>query len=204
MGTIYLIRHGETAGNVNPTFRGKWDLPLNDHGLKQAEELAELLGRNPIRKIFTSPLQRAVQTAAPLARKRAIDSVPDPGFDDVDVGKWQGMEVAEVEKKFPGLFPIWRNSPEIFKFPGGGSLEELKQTAFQRLVEVARTHAAEQIAVVTHQVVNRVLLLTALGIGLEHYWKLGQETATVNVLEFVDDHFVLQAMNLGYVNHFTH
>jgi broad specificity phosphatase PhoE len=198
MGLIYLIRHGETEGNARHIFRGKMDLPLNENGHQEARHNAELLTNSKISKIYTSPLTRARETAQPIADLLRVSSVPDEGFNDIDVGLWQGLEISEAEKKHAGLFMIWRNSPELFKFPQGESLEELKLKSYARLLEVAKQHENESIAVVTHQIVNRILLLTALGQDLSHYWQISQNTAAINVLEYNNGRFIIHAMNIGY------
>lgn len=199
MGRIYLIRHGETDGNARAVFRGKLDLPLNGRGRAEAARIADLLVNAGITRIYASPLTRARQTAEPLAARLHLPVEADPGFDDIDVGQWQGMEVAEVERRHPNLFQIWRNNPAIFRFPHGDSLAGMQERAFTRLLQAARDHIDATVAVVTHQVVCRALLLAALGLPLDAYWRLHQTTGAVNALEWTNDEFHLVAFNATFL-----
>lgn len=196
MGRIYLIRHGETDGNVKAVFRGKMDLPLNARGRAEGARIADLLLPCGITRILSSPLSRAKETAAPLAARLHLAVESDPGFDDIDVGQWQGMEVSEVEKRHPNLFQIWRNSPAIFRFPHGDSLAALQERAHKRLLEVARDTGEGATAVFTHQIVTRVLTLAAMDLPLSAYWRLHQTTGAVNALEWTNDEFRLLGFNL--------
>ena len=198
MGFIYLLRHGETDGNRQKIFRGHLDLSLNEHGKKQAENLVIKLRDKGIKKIFSSPLKRAVETITPLSRELGIEIIKTPAFDDINVGKWQGLSIEEVEQNFPNLFSIWKNSPDIFKFPHGESLQSLRERSYNYLVNIA-TENDDPILVVTHQVVTRVLLLTLLEQSLKKYWSLNQVTACINVLEFTNGNFIIHSINSGYL-----
>lgn len=198
MGRIFLVRHGETEGNVKQFFRGKLDLPLDARGREEALAVADRLVGAGVTRILSSPLARALDTARPLAARLGLTVEPDPAFDDVDVGQWQGMAVAEVEHRHPNLFQIWRNNPGIFRFPHGESLAAVQKRAFERFVGVAREHAGATVAVFTHQVLTRTITLEALGLPLDAYWKLHQTTGAVNAFEWTGDGFRLLAFNLGY------
>lgn len=194
MTTIYLVRHGSTAWNENPRFRGLADLALSDKGNQQAAALARMLRNKPLSAVYSSPLRRAVQTADVLASVHGLRVQLRDGFKSVDYGQWEGKTEQEVQGSDPELYAQFLNAIEAVRFPGGESMEEMRTRAFCALQEIAGSHAGQQVAVVTHQVVTRVLICAVLGIDSHAYWKLGQDPACLNILEF-DGGFRLKLMN---------
>ena len=99
----------------------------------------------------------------------------------------QGLSLDEVSQRFPDLYQVWREAPHTVNFPGGESLEIVRSRVVAGLDEVIGRHAGQSVALVGHAVVNRVLLCAVLGLGNEHFWRLRQETCTVNVFEAEED-----------------
>ncbi|MGQ9569112.1 MAG: histidine phosphatase family protein [Anaerolineae bacterium] len=192
---VILIRHGQTDWNVEPRFRGLADIPLNEAGVAQAEALARRLASEPIAAIYTSPLRRALHTAEIIARPHGLPVEKVPAFTSADYGEWEGMLVSEVARQHPDLFDLWRRHPEQLRFPGGESLDQVRDRAFRALMEILPRHPDQRIVVVTHQVVTRPLLCAALGLSTAHYWRLGQATACLNRLAYVDGVFHLLTLN---------
>ena len=111
-GLIYLARHGETPLNAAGLLRGRLDPPLTAKGQTQAEALADALQGEDIHLIITSPLQRAVATARPLAERIGVTVEIDQRFNDRDYGVWAGISRDEVEARWgsvdnaPGVEPV--------------------------------------------------------------------------------------------------
>src|SRR5512143_890340 len=104
MPIILLIRHGENEYSSTGKFAGR--LPgvhLNERGLKQAEELGQALAEIPLKAVYSSPLERAMETAAPIAKARKLEIIQDAGLLESDIGKWQGSSVRRV-----ALSKYWR------------------------------------------------------------------------------------------------
>src|SRR5512137_442686 len=145
MKTVYLIRHGETQANRDGVFRGRGEVPLSPAGLKQAEELRAYFASLPVQRVFSSPLQRAAQTAAACFPGRAVEL--QELLNNLDLGAWSGRRKKEIAREEPGLWRRWLEEPERMSFPGGESLAAMKARArhFNRLLAEA---AEERIAVV--------------------------------------------------------
>jgi len=192
---IVLIRHGQTAWNKEEIFRGQADVPLDEVGLRQAQALADALRAEPISGIYTSPLSRAVQTAAAVAESRGLVPVPVHGFTDIDFGAWEGLAHDAVRERFPELYATWQAQPEDVTFPGGENLDAVCQRAGAALAELVQQGAGQTIALVAHRVVNKVLICHILGLPNSHFWQIRQDTAAINRFSVTSSSYIVDCLN---------
>jgi broad specificity phosphatase PhoE len=183
LGQIYLVRHGETAWNKARIFRGRRDIPLDEQGRREAACAAQALRDVPLRRIYTSPLSRARDTAEAIAADRRIEVVQDAVFTDMDYGEWTEYWDVEAREKFGEQYRLWQEAPHRVKFPGGESLDDVRRRAASRLLALAREHLRDTIALVTHRVVLKLLLLEAKGLDNSHFWAVRLDTGAISVLE---------------------
>ncbi len=195
MPILLLIRHGEN--DYTKTGRLAGCLPevhLNEHGQKQAVELAEALQNAPIKAIYTSPLERARETAAPLAEKLGLAPQIRAGLIEVNIGEWVGAELKSLMKQ-----PVWKivqHSPSRFRFPGGESFAECQGRLVSEIEAIAREHKPEEvIAVVSHSDPIKLALAYYLGMPLDYFQRLGCETASVNMLMLSETGAMLLKLN---------
>lgn len=198
MGLIYLIRHGQTLWNKEEVFRGQSDIPLNDFGRRQAEaiarELKERKLKNPL--FFSSPLKRARETAQIAGGFLPGLSVMDvEALIDINFGQWQGKSRKEVEKFYPELYRIWQENPAEVVFPGGEALREVAARAEKAFISIAREHPKNDLVIVTHRVINKVLLSLLLCADLDLFWKIRQDTACINILARERSFFSMLVIN---------
>ena len=137
---VIVIRHGRTEWNRVERFRGQADLDLDEVGLKQAEAAADAVAKWPVSAIYSSPLRRAMTTAHILARKLDLDAKPLPGIIDIDFGKWQGMSAEEAAADDADLFQKWLTSPHEVQFPGGESLDIVRNRLDAAVSEQQQRH----------------------------------------------------------------
>jgi probable phosphoglycerate mutase len=196
MTTMILVRHGQTAWNAVERFRGREDIPLNDVGLSQAERTAQRIGRqwHPA-AVYCSPLSRARATAEAVARRCRLSVMIQPGFIDIDYGRWQGMTPAEARLRYPRRARRWYRGARWIRPPAGESLSAVKRRCLKAVMEVAAKHPDQQVVIVGHTVVNRVILLGLLSVGLRHFWQLGQEPCAINVIELERGSFTVRSVN---------
>ena len=154
---IYLIRHGDIDTFSPSRFLGQTDLPLNETGIRQARALHDRLQHIKFSHVFTSPLQRAAQTAA-LVSGRAIESVNRIGaFKEINLGAWEGLTVEEVRSQFPGAYEQRGQDLECFRPQGGESFADLSARCYPALLTLVNEYSGP-LLVVAHAGVNRVLL----------------------------------------------
>jgi broad specificity phosphatase PhoE len=195
MTQVYLVRHGQTAWNAELIFRGRRDIELNEQGEREANAIAGALRDKNLDAIYTSPLTRAVETARPLAALLHCKITPVQGLTDINYGAWEGLAYQEIKITYPDLLATWEQEPELVRFPHGETLDEVRERSYGVLRELAQKHANESILIVSHRVVNKVLLCALLGLGTGHFWNIKQDTGCINVLEYSSQRFVLCLLN---------
>ena len=184
MTRIILVRHGQTAWNRRERFRGQADVPLDPTGLAQAEATARAIAaRWQPTAIYSSPLARAVHTAEAIAGRVGLAVRPHAGLLDINYGQWQGLTPREVRERWPEEFRSWWREPQRCRRPGGESLAEVQARGFAALKELAARHEGQTVVAVAHTVMNRLILLAAMGLGLDRFWRLRQDTCAINLIE---------------------
>lgn len=194
--TLILVRHGQTAWNVNERFRGREDVPLDEVGLNQAERTAQRIARqwSPV-AVYCSPLSRARVTAEAVARRCGLSAEIHPGLIDIDYGRWQGMTPAEARQRCPRSIRRWYRGSRWARPPRGESLSAVQRRCLKAVSEIASAHPGQAVVAVGHTVVNRLILLGALSVGLRHFWHLGQEPCAINLMEVKGRSFTLRSVN---------
>jgi broad specificity phosphatase PhoE len=160
---ILLARHGETDWNRESRFQGHADPPLNELGREQAAELATALAVEEIAAVYSSPLQRSLETAQAVAEPHRLSALPVDGLREVDVGSWQALTRDEVEQRFPEHFRRWLDYGR--GWDDGESYEEMGERALAALEALAARHEGERIVAVTHGGPIRAALARAEGIS---------------------------------------
>jgi broad specificity phosphatase PhoE len=201
MTRIVLIRHGRTAWNREARFRGQCDVPLEELGLKQAEVTGRYVAaRWPVAAVYASPLSRTTRTAEAIAAAQELDVQALEGLKDIDFGEFQGLLGSEAEQQYPELFRAWIEAPHTVHFPGGESLDVVRSRVTATLDRVVARHPEQTVALVSHTVVNRVLLCIVLGWGNDRFWRMHQETCAVNVFD-VEAHGTFTIVLLNDTGH---
>ncbi|MGQ9493731.1 MAG: histidine phosphatase family protein [Anaerolineae bacterium] len=196
MTHIILIRHGQTMWNKEERIRGQVDIPLDEVGLMQAEATAARIADEwkPV-TVYSSPLLRALQTAQAIARKFGLDVQPVSGMNDMHFGQWQGLLYDEIERRWPELAQAWLRTPHMVTFPGGENLTQVRERAMAALYQLIERHPGDEIVIVAHTVVNRVLLCAVLGLENSEYWRIGQDTCAINVIAWRRGKFYIHSLN---------
>ena len=194
MTEIILVRHGETEWNVSQTYRGRADVALDEVGVKQAELLGEYLSDWKLEAIYSSPLRRARDTANAIARHQNAKVQVASGLTDFDYGSWQGLPEAEVRKLYPDLHQEWRTNPHLVTMPGGESLGDVAERA-RGVVKEAVSRYQGSVALVSHRVVNKVLICSLLGLDNSRFWDIRQDVGGITVFDYSDGRFILTRHN---------
>lgn len=194
MTQIILARHGETEWNVGEIFRGRIDVELNENGIRQAELLAEYLSQLKLAAICSSPLKRALKTAETIAGYHKLGVEIASGLIDFNFGVWQGLSHQEVKGKYQELYAEWIHRPEKVKIPTGESLTEVRERALEVVNSIVTRYSGTAV-LVSHRVVNKVLICALLGLDNAHFWNIKQDTGGITTFAYEKDHFVLTEHN---------
>jgi alpha-ribazole phosphatase len=193
---LVLIRHAEPDESVRGRSYGSLDVPLSAAGRQQAEALVQALEDVEIDAIFTSPLRRAHETAAPLATARRLQPVAHEGLRELSFGELEGRTYADIERERPELYESWMTDPTGTRFPGGERFAELRERALAAAAEVRASHNTA--AVVAHGGVTRAILADALAMPDEAIFRLDQPYGAISVVDWIDGAAVVRAVNLGF------
>ena len=156
--TIYVIRHGESVGNLHRICLGHTDLDLTDLGLMQAKKTADALENVDFAAIYSSDLQRAIHTAEPHAEKRGLKVNTRDDFRELYFGNWENASVLMLKEKFHDQFTIgWRQNFGTFTAPEGESVVAMAERMARGLENIAREHIGETILLTSHAAAIRAL-----------------------------------------------
>ena len=185
---LIVVRHGETAWNVDTRIQGHLDIPLNATGLWQARQLGDALAGEAISAIYTSDLLRARRTAQAVADATGAALVEEPGLRERAFGSFQGRTFAEVETEHPEQARRWRQRDPDYAPDGGESLRVLRERVVDTTHRLAARHPGELVLLVTHGGVLDVLYRAATrqDIQAPRTWQLGN--AAINRLLWTHGH----------------
>ena len=192
---IFLLRHGQTAWNAELRIQGQLDIPLDATGLWQAARVAEALRDEGVEAIYTSDLQRARQTAAPLAAACGLQPIADEGLRERSFGSFEGRTYAEIELQRPEEALRWRRRQPDFQPGGGEALRNFHARSIGTLLAIAAQSAGRTIAVVAHGGVLDCVYRAATRVDLQtpRTWQLAN--ATINRLLWTEEGLSLVGWN---------
>ena len=154
--TVYLVRHGQSEGNLHDRFIGHTDSPLTELGRKQACMAAQYLKDIPVDKIYSSDLRRAYETAWETARLKEMAVIKTAGMREIYGGEWE-------EKNFPSLgqfygedFSVWCNDFGNARCTGGESVQELRTRIVAEVRRIAEENAGKAVMIFCHATPIRV------------------------------------------------
>jgi len=184
MGQFFLVRHGESQWNAENRLCGRTDVPLSEGGRRQAKSLAERLRPIPFEAFYSSPLQRALETAHLISEFVGLLPVPEQRLVELDYGLWEGRTSAEIAASDPETFRAWDADPAQVAPPGGESGLEAQQRVISFLDFLAAQHPQGQVLVVFHKTVCRLVICHALGMAPSEYRrKLILDNAALSIIQ---------------------
>jgi broad specificity phosphatase PhoE len=182
--TTVLLRHGDTQLSPEHRFCGLRDLPLSASGTRQAKAAAgRLAGGVPIDAVVSSPLRRAVDTAAIAATELGLTPVTDDDLRETDFGDWDGFTLEEVQQRWPAAVAAWRRDPEQAP-PGGESFADTSRRVDRACDRLLRDHSGQTVLVVSHVTPIKIMLCRALGVPLSTLYRLYLGSACINEIQW--------------------
>lgn len=188
---ILAIRHGETAWNVDGRIQGQLDVPLNESGRRQVRRLARAVAEDDIAAVYSSDLQRALETAQAVAGARGDAIVTDVGLRERGFGEFEGLSYTEINARWPEMGERWRRRDPSFGAPGGETLSDFYARSIAAATRIAARHPGQTIALVSHGGVMDCLYRAASRVALDapRSWQLGN--AAINRLLYTPQGFTL-------------
>jgi probable phosphomutase (TIGR03848 family) len=195
MALLILIRHGETDYVGNRLAGHLPGVHLNTRGKQQAEALSIKLAALPISAIYSSPLERTMETAQPLAKLKDLPLQVLPALTEINVGDWQGKSIPALRR-----LELWRGTheePARFTFPNGESFcdkQAVIVAALEKLIRDAGAHTV--IACVSHGDPIKLSLAYFLGLDLNNFQRIAIDPASASIVYFSGSRIRLGPINL--------
>ena len=193
---LYLVRHGETESNRLGLALGRDDVPLNERGLRQAGQVAGALAGESLAAVYSSPLQRTLNTARAIAEGHGLEVRVEERLIEMEIGEVEGLPFAEVRSRYPDFLEMWA-SPEgpTRPMPGGERLLDVQERAWSAVNDLAGRHGDGAVAAVTHNFVILSLLARVLGIELAQFRRLRHSVGAIAELEFSPKRVMVVRLN---------
>jgi probable phosphoglycerate mutase len=188
---ILAIRHGETAWNVDSRIQGQLDIPLNELGRWQADQLERAVAGEGLQAVYTSDLQRAYETARAVGRGAGLALQTDIGLRERGFGEFEGRTFKEIEAQWPEQSLRWRRRDPDYGPAGGEPLRVFYERCVSTATRLAAAHPGQTIALVAHGGVMDCLYRAATRVALQapRSWQLGN--ASINRLLYTPEGFTL-------------
>jgi broad specificity phosphatase PhoE len=192
---LFVIRHGETDFSRERRFAGARDVPLSARGRLQSEAAAAALAAEPLAAVYTSPLERARGSAELIAKPHGLELRIAPVFSEMAFGEWEGLLHDELAARSPLAATTWRDTPHLATPPGGEHLVAVAARVREGIARLRESHAGATLALVTHAIVTRLIVLQALGLGPERLWSVDASPAGITEIEYQGDWVTMHRMN---------
>lgn len=170
MGRLYLTRHGETIWNHENRIQGRGSSKLTENGVRRAEELSIRLKDKPVNILISSPSDRAFATAQILNHYHDLSIVQDEHFLEMDMGDWEGMLREHVNHFDHERSRIFLEEPHLFKSDTGEDFYDVRERVLPRIKSILQENPNQEILLVTHPVVLKILMAYFENRPLEKLW----------------------------------
>ncbi|HAK89256.1 MAG TPA: histidine phosphatase family protein [Nitrospiraceae bacterium] len=220
--TLYLIRHGATEGSEVKRYKGSIDVPMSEKGIEQIRGAAAFISATvraaatpELSAVYSSPLSRALKSAEIIAEPFGLTPIAISDLRERSFGIWEGMSFNEIREQYPEEFDAWAGNPLKFSPVGGESTLEVRDRVISALNKIIDNHKGNvpdlrtkqsgvvesglspslNIAITAHGGVNRIILCHVIGIPLENIFRIEQDNAAINIIEFWDKYPVVKLLN---------
>ena len=198
MTVFYLVRHGVTAHTGHRLSGWIPGIHLTDEGRAQAEATAEMLEPVPFKAIYSSPIERTMETAAPIARLHKLQVIEAPKLGEVEYGKWSNRSFKTLVKT--KLWDKVQRYPSGVRFPDGETLREVQTRAVEEIESIAEHHRKQIVCCVSHADVIRLLAAYYLGVHIDLFQRLTVAPASVSVISLNDGRPLVVTLNSSPMN----
>jgi alpha-ribazole phosphatase len=192
---LILLRHGKPGADVEGRCYGQLDCALSEAGREEIIRKSEMLKGLRVHALYSSPSQRAQESARIVGRSLGIEPRLAPELREIHFGAFEGRTYDEIKELYPAEFELWMSRPAEMAFPGGESFTQFRERVLPFPETLAKIHRGGTVVLCAHAGVNRVILAHALGLPASHIFRIGQEYAALNVVDFLDDFPIVKLIN---------
>ena len=184
---IHLIRHGQVVGHNQKRYNGQIDVGLTDLGVEQYHRLKERLADTPISACYTSDLTRCVTGANIICEQFSIEPVRRSELRELNIGIWQGLTWLEIQARWPEEWQARLNDLVNYRVQQGENLLDVQARLMPVVREIVERHKGQEVLLVGHGGVNRIVLLNAIGAPLSRMFNIEQNYGCYNIIDYYID-----------------
>jgi alpha-ribazole phosphatase len=188
---VYLMRHGEVDNGLEKRYNGHIDVDITEKGVEQMHRLAGLLDGKPVKAVYSSDLIRSVKGARIVSARLGFEHTPVRTLRERSVGQWEGMTAEEIKQRYPEEFKVWRTDLLNYRPPEGECLQDVRDRILPEYRRIVASHPGEEIAMLLHGGVNRIILADALGLDPLNLFRIDQAFGALNIIDHFDDGMTL-------------
>ncbi|PLX87206.1 MAG: alpha-ribazole phosphatase [Desulfuromonas sp.] len=183
----HLLRHGQVEGFEQKRYNGQADVALTALGREQYRRLQQRLSVVPVAAVYSSDLSRCVWGGEQIAAKHDLTPQQDIRLRELHIGHWEGKTWQQLQQDHPDEWQGRLNDLVHYQVPGGESLQQMAVRVRSALSEILARHSGEEIVLVGHGGINRVILLDAIGAPLTQMFHIEQDYGCHNVIDYFSD-----------------
>lgn len=192
---LFVLRHGETESSRERRFTGGRDVALTPAGERQAEAAAAVLATVGLQAVYTSPLARTRGSAEIIAKLARVPVRVDPRFAEMRFGEWEGLTFREAAARTPELYARWQAAPHDTTPAGGEPVTSVAARVAEGIAALQAEHPEGTVALVTHAMVVRLIVLAALGLGPDRLWSVDASAGGLTEIEYRAGWVTVHRMN---------
>jgi len=187
-GSLWLLRHGESAAETRGVCYGALDVELSPKGVRQAELASGVLRAEPLAAVYSSPRRRCLAGARILARERTCPVETVDALAEIHFGEFEGRPYDEIAAEYPDLYREWMEQPTGFQFPGGESFDQMRKRVTKAAKILRDRHTGESIAIVTAE---------TLALPPANIFRVGQCYGAINRIRYLEEVPLVDLVNMS-------
>ncbi|CAN5391348.1 histidine phosphatase family protein [soil metagenome] len=184
--SLYLVRHGHTKATELGLLYSDPNIEITEKGLSQAQAAAQYIATIKPQILLRGAARRVEQSSEPVAAETGLDARVVKGFEEWQVGDWEGRTYLDIKKNDPDQYHSWCANPIANAPPKGESIIQLSERIKESLIELIADSQFEgkTIAMVTHSGIIRSIIVHALGMPIANFWRLSIPTGSITRIDF--------------------
>jgi probable phosphoglycerate mutase len=186
---FFIVRHGQTEWNLAGKRQGRKNSPLTELGKKQAKENAEKLVGQNIAEIFSSPIERAFQTAIIIGDKLNIKPKKLDSLSEFDVGCWSGLTNKEIKETFPGQIQARKKDKLNYRIPKGESYMDVRLRS-KKALDIIKNITDKNILIVSHEMIGRTIIANLVDMANDKMLRILQPNSVIYAIENNDVSYI--------------
>ena len=185
---VFFVRHGDTIDEeTKKVYKGAIDIPLSDKGRQRIARASEFLSRFKIDFIYTSALSRCIESGKIIAEKQDAPVEIASALNELGFGLWEGLSFEEIREKYPNELNLWLQDLENHTPPEGEPMRNAQRRGVAKFNEIAERHGGQNVAIVSHAGILRLIICSILDLKLQGMFRIGQDYGCIDMVRIHKD-----------------